>query len=103
MSKKHHSDYDKPGAPEEFDAVHFGGPIGEFFLNTQKQMLLKLLNVEKATILDVGTGTGRIAIPLAIRGAYVVAIDASSEMLRRAQQKAGNIPNLRFQVATARQ
>jgi SAM-dependent methyltransferase len=35
-------------------------------------------------VLEVGTGTGRIAIALAVAGADVVAVDPSSEMLARA-------------------
>ncbi len=102
MSKKHYTDYDKPGAPEAFDAAHFGGPVGEFFLRIQEEMLFGLIEPKQATILDVGAGTGRTAIPLAMRGADVVAMDASSQMLRRAKAKAGNVANLHFQVGDAR-
>jgi ubiquinone/menaquinone biosynthesis C-methylase UbiE len=38
--------------------------------------------------LDVGTGTGRHALPLARRGVHVTAIDQSPEMLAHARQKA---------------
>ena len=40
-----------------------------------------------ARILDVGTGTGRISIPLLEQGADLVGCDLSSEMLRRLQEK----------------
>ena len=40
-------------------------------------------------VLDVGTGTGRHAIRLADRGAEVVAIDFSDEMLAKARAKPG--------------
>src|SRR5215813_1513680 len=40
-----------------------------------------------AHILDVGTGTGRISIPLLERGADLIGCDISSKMLRRLQGK----------------
>ena len=42
-----------------------------------------------SAILDVGTGTGRAALALARRGASVTGVDASAEMLRVAQERAG--------------
>jgi ubiquinone/menaquinone biosynthesis C-methylase UbiE len=41
----------------------------------------------QACILDVGTGTGRVSIPLLQRGANLVGIDLSAKMLRRLQEK----------------
>jgi 2-polyprenyl-3-methyl-5-hydroxy-6-metoxy-1,4-benzoquinol methylase len=43
-----------------------------------------------SSVLDVGTGTGRYALKLARRGADVIAIDQSLEMLALAQQKASS-------------
>lgn len=40
-----------------------------------------------ARILDVGTGTGRISIPLLERGADLIGCDLSANMLRRLQEK----------------
>jgi ubiquinone/menaquinone biosynthesis C-methylase UbiE len=40
-----------------------------------------------ARILDVGTGTGRISVPLLERGADLVGCDLSSAMLKRLQEK----------------
>lgn len=40
-----------------------------------------------ARILDVGTGTGRVSIPLLDRGADLIGCDLSSKMLRRLQEK----------------
>jgi ubiquinone/menaquinone biosynthesis C-methylase UbiE len=40
-----------------------------------------------ARVLDVGTGTGRISIPLLEHGADLVGCDLSSEMLQRLQEK----------------
>ena len=50
----------------------------------------RLLNdVHGLSVLDVGCGTGRHAIRLALRGARVTAIDFSAGMLRKARQKPG--------------
>jgi ubiquinone/menaquinone biosynthesis C-methylase UbiE len=51
-----------------------------------------------ARILDVGTGTGRISIPLLEQGADVVGCDLSSEMMRRLQEK---FPSARIAQADA--
>jgi SAM-dependent methyltransferase len=45
-------------------------------------------------ILDVGTGTGRAALLLARRGARVVGLDASAEMLAVAERRAREEPRL---------
>lgn len=76
---------------ESFDAKRFGGPIGRLIAESQESVLNTFLEpVRGRRVLDVGTGTGRAAIALAVRGAQVTGIDASSEMLavaiRRAQQ-----------------
>lgn len=39
-------------------------------------------------VLELGCGTGRVAIPIALNGTDIVALDSSSAMLERAQQKA---------------
>ena len=103
MSKRHFTDYDRPGAPEAFEAKHFSGSVGQFFQTTQEELVMNMISPHDATILDVGTGTGRLAIPLALRGAEVVGLDASEEMLRRAGEKAGGLPNLEFELGDARQ
>ena len=47
-------------------------------------------------VLELGCGTGRVAIPIALNGTDIVALDSSSSMLERARQKAdaASIPNL---------
>ena len=45
-------------------------------------------NVKSLRVLDVGCGTGRHAIPMAKKGAQVLALDPSSEMLAKAKKKA---------------
>jgi len=41
-------------------------------------------------VLELGVGTGRLAIPLAARGLEVTGVDASAEMVRRLQAKRGS-------------
>ena len=40
-----------------------------------------------ARVLELGAGTGRLAVPLAARGLHVVALDASAAMLDRLRQR----------------
>ena len=52
-------------------------------------MILEFLpNVAGRTVIDVGTGTGRGAIALARRGADVTGVDASTQMLDIARERA---------------
>ena len=41
-----------------------------------------------AQVVDLGSGTGQISLPLALRGAQVLAVDVSSAMIRRLQSEA---------------
>lgn len=51
--------------------------------------LLGLLPARRGRILELGVGTGRLAIPLAATGAEVWGIDASEHMLTRLRAKPG--------------
>ena len=44
-------------------------------------------DLHEKTVLDVGTGTGRVALALASHGAQVTGVDASSEMLKVARTR----------------
>jgi SAM-dependent methyltransferase len=81
--------YADPGLAERFDALRFGGPIGELLAETQERVLAEFLGeIQGRAVLDVGTGTGRAAIALARRGARVTGLDASQEMLAVAMRRA---------------
>ena len=81
--------YADAGMAESFDARRFSGPIGQLLAGDQEDVLAAFLApVEGASVLDVGTGTGRAAIALAHRGARVTGVDASEEMLAVARRRA---------------
>lgn len=84
-----YSVYADPAMAEAFDALRFGGPIGRLVAETQERVIAGFLGpLERRTVLDVGTGTGRAAIALALRGAAVTGVDASPEMLAVAEKRA---------------
>lgn len=76
---------------ERFDAMRFSGPIGQLLAETQEELIARYLApLERRTVLDVGTGTGRAAVALARRGAVVTGVDASAEMLEVAKRRASD-------------
>jgi SAM-dependent methyltransferase len=95
--------YADPTMAEQFDRARFGGAIGSLLAETQERVISRFLgDLTGQSILDVGTGTGRAALALAGRGATVVGIDASAEMLRVAEERAaaGGL-SARFEVGDA--
>ena len=83
---------------KRFDDSHFGGPIGQLIVETQERVLFDFLgDVHNASVLDVGTGTGRAALAIAKLGAHVIGVDASAEMLKVAQKHAEDASlNIKF-------
>jgi ubiquinone/menaquinone biosynthesis C-methylase UbiE len=74
---------------ERFDGLRFGGPIGRMLAESQEQVIAGFLEpLQRKQVRDVGTGTGRAAIALALRGALVTGVDASEEMLAVAERRA---------------
>ncbi len=60
---------------------------------------LKLANAVKEkgqAVLDIACGTGRVALRLAQTGVRVVGMDLAADMLALAQQKTGDLPNVRW-------
>jgi magnesium-protoporphyrin O-methyltransferase len=57
------------------------------------------LDLTTVTVCDAGCGTGSLSLPLAQMGVPVIASDISEKMVTEAQQRAGDLTNLTFQVA----
>lgn len=72
---------------EQFDHKA-GSPEEQAAWNRVLQLVTD--GVSSLWVLDVGTGTGFLALELAARGHSVVGIDLSSEMLARARRKAAD-------------
>ncbi len=80
--------YSDPNFAGQFDQSHFGGPIGQLVAEKEERVLLDFVgDLHGKTVLDVGTGTGRVALSLASNGAQVTGVDASSEMLKVARTR----------------
>jgi SAM-dependent methyltransferase len=102
VNRQHYSytHYASKDVAAGFDQLRFSGPIGEYLLETQESLLLDALSplasgttsgpLSGVHVLDVGTGTGRAAIGMARAGATVVGVDASSEMLDVARERAAS-------------
>ena len=84
-----YSAYADPAMARTFDSKKFSGPIGELIAHSQARVLANMVGrIKDREMLDVGTGTGRAALILALGGAKVTAVDASDEMLAIARQRA---------------
>ncbi len=73
-------------ATEDY-ATRFSGKIGEYFLKTQEEITLKLLEKENVkTVLDVGGGHAQLAVPLVNKG-YDVTVTGSDVSCRNRLDK----------------
>lgn len=81
--------YLRPEIARDFDRSKFGGAVGGWIAECQEKVVRRFLGhgVAGRRLLDVGVGTGRLALPLARDGARVVGIDASPLMLGCAGEK----------------
>jgi SAM-dependent methyltransferase len=84
-----YSHYADPVTARRFDQARFGSPIGQLVSDGEAEAFLRFAGpVAGRTVLDVGTGTGRMAMLFAKAGASVTGIDASDEMLTVARERA---------------
>lgn len=84
-----YSVYADPATARKFDQTRFGGPIGQLVGAREAETISRYVApISGRTALDVGTGTGRIALLLTSAGAVVTGIDASEEMLKVARARA---------------
>lgn len=92
----------KPWNPQEYDAW-YDTPLGMVSDRLEKELIFSLLgDIENEAVLDVGCGTGNYTIELVKRGANVVGVDRSEDMLALARQKGqGEGLKVNFQAADA--
>jgi 2-polyprenyl-3-methyl-5-hydroxy-6-metoxy-1,4-benzoquinol methylase len=98
-----YSMYADPEMARTFEQRRFGGPIGDLVARTQARVLANMVGrIQDRQILDVGTGTGRVALLLAHGAAKVTAVDASDEMLAIARRRAeAELVKVRFERGDA--
>lgn len=84
---------------QDYEDVIFGAnfasvydDVYEWYVPSKAQLDLIAERVGDGSVLEVGAGTGRVAIPLAERGVPVVALDVSPEMLDILAAKAEGLP-----------
>lgn len=78
----------KPWNPEEYDAW-YKTPLGALSDKLEKGLVFSLIEIKHGdAVLDAGCGTGNYTIEMARRGADVIGIDSSEEMLAWARVKA---------------
>lgn len=85
---------------QQWDAIATG--FDEFvspLTMTFGQEIVSRLDIGSGTkFLDVGAGSGAVAIPAARRGAQVLAVDLAPTMIERLNARARGLPNLRGQI-----
>src|SRR4051812_11474302 len=69
--------------PAYYDAEYEGSEM----LQRDVPMFLRQLPKKRQNILELASGTGRAAVPIAQAGHRVVGVDFDARMLRRAQSK----------------
>lgn len=88
--------------PEEYDAW-YKTSLGALSDKLEKEVVFSLFEIKHGdAVLDAGCGTGNYTIEMAKRGADVVGVDSSEEMVGWAKRKAeGERLKVSFQVADA--
>jgi SAM-dependent methyltransferase len=89
--------------------LHWGAVSGDYlrYRNGYPPSFFKLLHswgvgLPGQRVLDLGTGTGALAVPFAARGAAVTGVDPSPEQIAAAQERArGEGLTIDFRVGTA--
>ena len=78
-------------SPGTYDAW-YERPFGRYADRLEKNLVTKLLpEVNRKLILDVGCGTGKYSIMLAMMGAYVVGVDSQLPMVAVAKERSRNL------------
>ncbi|MCA1845411.1 MAG: class I SAM-dependent methyltransferase [Actinobacteria bacterium] len=81
---------------ENYDASTYGDRIAEFYDDLYETVMDTTATVDlleelarKGRALELGIGTGRVAVPLAARGVQVEGIDASEAMVEKLRRRPG--------------
>lgn len=100
-----YEDADVHASSDEY-AARFGDEVGRWMLNIQEQTVIKMLDPECGSVLDVGGGHGQIAIPLAQAERSVTVLGSSPVCAQRLHDyiesgsisfKSGNLLQLPFE------
>lgn len=70
-----------------YDRLYHSGAKGLYLKRLESDLMCSMLEPEGKKVLDVGTGTGRLAMLLKDRAAQVIGIDASEKMIEAAIEK----------------
>jgi ubiquinone/menaquinone biosynthesis C-methylase UbiE len=101
-----HEDADVHASSDEY-AARFGDSIGQWMLSIQERTVVKMLDSECVSILDVGGGHGQIAIPLSQAERSVTVLGSSPVCAQRLHDyiesgsisfKSGNLLQLPFEA-----
>jgi ubiquinone/menaquinone biosynthesis C-methylase UbiE len=101
-SKAKRDDYTKEA--EVYDLKRFSDFLGKFYSDLTNTILYDLLDVKKGErVLDLATGTGRVAVGMAERGIPILGVDLTWKMLEHAKRKAAEkkLKNIYFNAANA--
>ena len=88
-----------------YDRKRFSTPNRQFYVALSNRAIAGLIGLHpQMRILDVATGTGRIALHLARQGAHLTGVDLTPTMLEEAKAKvaAEGLQHVQLQVANAR-
>lgn len=73
-------------------------PVADPAAFAKKIAITKALMTPNQIVLDVGCGTGSLALILAPSAKHVLGVDVSDEMIRIARGKAKDVPNVSFHL-----
>ncbi len=92
-----------PGLDPEAYTRWRASDLGEITQSLQQSLMLELISdIRARDVLDIGCGDGAFSLELHRRGANVVAVDASSEMIAAARERALNAgAEISFEIAPA--
>ena len=85
------SEFDRQAAEWDLWAATYDGDMVGFLDHDDTVDFISAAATGR-TVLELGIGSGRVAVPLARRGVPVTGVDASPEMLKLLQQHAAELP-----------